>query len=218
MYAYSSEETHEGVKVNLLFVEFKTLQARYISTFVLQSGVIAAEHYNNCIYFRVSNPKGKGQLYFTYNLKTAETGMIPTDDLDADLGFDIEYSADHNRSSIYRIQSDNRDVSTFFTRNKVKITDKRTGESKSLSRSILKTFKEGKEILKIGKVDVGGFTETYEKDGIIYAVGYCCTDGSLGDPSHLFIIKYDFEKETAEYYTSVLFEKYPEHVVDLYIP
>lgn len=40
----------------------------------------------------------------------------------------------------------------------------------------------------------------------------------MGSPCHFYVMKYDFDSHTLEYYTSVFFEEYPESVYDLYIP
>ena len=46
---------------------------------------------------------------------------------------------------------------------------------------------------------------------------YCNTDGFLGYPSHHIILKYDFENDTVEYYGSVMYEDYPEWILQLII-
>ena len=84
---------------------------------------------------------------------------------------------------------------------------------------LLKTCAEGRAIIEMGSRDLGtGCTTAYEKDGDIYVVYAYITDGFLGSPCHFYVMKYDFDSHTLEYYTSVFFEEYPEPVYDLYIP
>ena len=209
-YAYACESASD-LSVNIVFIEYDTFEIKLLSTVEVPSQIIIAEHYNNQLYFRMDDPKTEefNQVYFVYDINTAQTHTIDTDDITVD----FEKSADHNRSDVFTI---NRHMG--FMQNELRVTNKETGKSRNISNSLLNTCNEGKTIIKLGRRDLGlGPVGACEKNGDIYVAYFYITDGSWGDPSHCYIMKYDFDEHNLEYYTSIFFEVYPEHVCDLYI-
>ena len=200
-------------KVNIVFFEYETETATLVDSITVPGGAFAAEQYGGEFYFRADDPDTEEfkQIYYVYDPDTRETRTVGTDDLP----IDIEKSGDHNRSSLYTIQSD----MTSSMENKLIVTKKETGETKTVDSSILKTCDEGQTILSFtGHWNISNSTTAYEKDGDIYVAYFYITDGFLGAPCHIFIMKYDFDSHTAEYYTSVYYELFPESIIDLYIP
>ena len=209
-YAYACESASD-LSVNIVFIEYDTFEIKLLSTVEIPSKIIIAEHYNNQLYFRMDDPKTEevNQVYFVYDINTAQTHTIDTDDITVD----FEKSADHSRSDVFTINSH-----MGFLRNYLRVTDKETGKSRKITNSQLTTCEEGKAIVKLGRINLGtGVTTAFEKDGDVYVLYYYITDGFLGDPCHCYIMKYDFDDNTMEYYTSIFFEKYPESACDLYI-
>ncbi|MBE6639236.1 MAG: hypothetical protein E7616_07280 [Ruminococcaceae bacterium] len=210
VYAYC--EDAESDLVNIVYMEYETNEITLIDTVSVPSPIIAAEYYDEGLYFRTDDPQKEdfGQIYFVYDLTTGQTSRVDTDALP----YDIEKSGDHNRSPLYMMQTD-----LGSAQNRLKITHRESGESKIADNSLLETCAEGKKILELGKENMGaGCSEAFEKDGEIYLAYFYITDGFLGSPCHIFIMKYDFESHTLSYHTSICFPQYPETIVDLYIP
>lgn len=201
-------------KVNIVFFEYETETATLIDSITVPGGVIAAEQYGGEFYFRADDPDTEEfkQIYFVYNLETKETRTVATDALP----IDIETSGDHNRSSLYTIQIA---ATSSMEECQMTVTKNETGEVKTIDNSLLETCEEGKAILAFSpKRNISGCTAAYEKDGDIYLAYLYITDGFLGSPCHYFILKYDFDSHTAQYYTSIYFQHFPESAYDLYIP
>ncbi len=208
-YAYACESASD-LSVNIVFIEYDTFEIKLLSTVEIPSKIAIVEHYNNQLYFRMDDPKTEefNQVYFVYDINTAQTHTIDTDDITVD----FEKSADHNRSDVFTINKHG------LFRNKLKVTNKETGKSRNISNSLLKTCNEGKTIINLGRGDLGAGTVcACEKNGDIYVVFFYMTDGFLGSPCHCYIMKYDFDEHNLEYYTSIFFEKDPGTVYDVYV-
>lgn len=213
--AYFYVFKHDSQKdLTLAYIDYNTLEVKFIDEISLPGALIAVTHYNNCFCFRTDDPnvdKFK-QIYYVYDIATGEFSIVNTNDK----GYEnIEKRSDQNRSSKYFIEYYNNDPHHLHSR--LKITDKVTGESKIIDNSLLKSCNEGKRILSLGSIHIGGFSLSCEKDGYIYILNYYNTDGFLGTTSHYFIMKYDFGSNTMEYYTSILFNSYTKAYL-LYIP
>ena len=91
-------------KVNIVFFEYETETATLVDSITVPGGAFAAEQYGGEFYFRANDPDTEEfkQIYYVYDPDTRETRTVGTDDLP----IDIEKSGDHNRSSLYTIQSD----------------------------------------------------------------------------------------------------------------
>ena len=217
-YAYAYEPESE-TSVNILYLDYETLNVTLLESTVFPSKVLGADCYNNELYFRTNDPDFEKQgtfgpsyrhFYFIYNLSTKQIRQI---DATTKLKEKIEDSLDHNRSSVYKT-----DYISTNTENYISITKIETGESKALKMDLLNTCEEGKKILEYGEIYVSLRSQCYEKNGDIYLLYGQHTDRFLGYPTYFFIMKYNFESETLEYYTYIVIEEYSKISLDLYIP
>ena len=209
-YGYSVDPESSSV-INVVYLDYDSLAVELVAELQLPSSVIASEVWDGKLYFRTLNPDSEedNQLYFIYDIATGDTQTVDTDDVE----YELEYSADHSRSSEYTIM---RKLKRFS--NVLEITDKATRKRKEIGNKLLENCKEGRSLIKLGRTNLGtGCSEAYEKDGSIYIPFLYCLD-PLGNPCYYYIMKYDFESHAMEYYTSVYFEEYPEDIVDIYIP
>ena len=209
-YGYSIDPKNSSV-INVVYIDYGDLSTELIANLELPSSVIASEVWDGKLYFRVLDPDSEkgNQLYFIYDIATEDTQTVDTDDIE----YELEYSADHSRSSVYTIMVKLKRFS-----NVLDITDKTTGKTKEVGNKLLKGCEEVRSLIKLGRTNLGtGCNAAYEKDGVIYIPFLYCL-GPLGSPCYYYIMKYDFESHSMEYYTSVYFAEYPEHIVDIYIP
>lgn len=212
-WTYANEAKTE---INILYIPFDTLEVTLLAKHALPNSdcsVIETEHYNGKLHFRQINPDSAyfGQIYFVYDIATGDTETIYV----ASLPYDIEKAADNNRSeqfSLMRGKTED-DENTLF------VTKKATGETKTVDNSLLTTCEEGRKIVALGERDLGTHCHTaFERDGVIYVLFLYVTDGAFGWPCHYYIMKYDFDSHTLQYYTSIFFEEYPDYFDDFYIP
>ncbi len=211
-YAWTCADEEER-SINILYVPYDTLEAMLLATHALPDHVIHDEYYNGKLYFRTSNPKSSfyGHLCLVYDIATGAIETVPA----ASLPYDIEKAADNNRSeqfSLMRGKTED-DENTLF------VTKKATGETKTVDNSLLTTCEEGRKIVALGERDLGTHCHTaFERDGVIYVLFLYVTDGAFGWPCHYYIMKYDFDSHTLQYYTSIFFVEYPDYFDDFYIP
>ena len=97
---------------------------------------------------------------------------------------------------------------TIFSPNKYYITDNQTGMIKELDESLLDTCEEGK-IIRSSDTFLS-MNCAYEKDGYVYLL-FGHTRG-LFENENYFIMKYDFETHTLEYYATI-WEPFNDDVV-----
>lgn len=209
MYVYSAE-SHMDTSIDLLYVKYETLEITPIKALTLPSHIITANFINDIFYFRVIDPNDKNsdQIYFLYDMKTDQTSIADTDDL-------REYVEQSGREekhyyNLERFSLEEISASPFnnVSNRKFYVTDNRTGTTKLLDRSLLNTCEEGKAILSLDKDNVVLLTYCgFEKDGYLYLLFLYHPNDIFGVPAHYFIMKYDFDNECLDYYTSVFSDK-----------
>ena len=216
----SSSEENQITAVDVLFIKYADWSIQKVGSFEAVGRIITVAHFSGKLYFRALTPLGDKleQGYYVFDLTEKSVELIKCETLEDQLGFDIEESADKNRSEKYSIEYYNNDLMGLLSGNRIKITDRQTGQSRILEKSIMHTFEEGEKILSFGEIHCAGFVEAYEKDGEIYLASMYLTDGGVGETTHIFIVKYNFSEHTAKFYTSVKIEdEYPESVYDLVV-
>ena len=221
MYVYSAE-SHMDTSIDIVYVEYESLETTLIKSLSLPKKLITVNLINDIFYFRMDDPEVEEfkQMYFLYDMKTDQTSTADADDL-------IEYVEQSDRDYEHYYNFERFSLSTIGTSSlfrkgfahKFYITDNQTGMTRLLDESLLHTCEEGKNILSFGEDNVALLTYCgYEKDGYVYLLFSCLADNFFGEPVHYFIMKYDFDSHTAEYYTSVYYELFPDSIIDLYIP
>lgn len=201
MYAYSAE-SNSDVSIDIVYIEFDTLKITLVKSLLLPETIITANLINDTFYFRMHAPESEesDQIYFLYDKKTDQTSTICTDDY-------IEYVERSDREyehyyNFERFSLTTIGVSSVFNKHfdgKLYITDNQTGTTKLLDDSLLDTCEEGKIIRSFdGHIYKGC---AYEKNGYVYLLFTHDTD-VFGDDNY-FIMKYDFETHTLEYYAAI---------------
>ncbi|MBQ9784012.1 MAG: hypothetical protein IJW29_00775 [Clostridia bacterium] len=195
---------------HIVLIDYETLQMTLMASVYLPDEVINTGHYQNKLYFRYDPGKDKDQRYLVYDIATQEISYAGTNNVGL-----IENPHDHNRSQRYTFSDELLKDLTLY---QLRITDKQTNKVFKVNKKLLDTCKEGKQILKTApRLAIGGMGSVYEKDGKIY-IPMLYEVGFLGSPCYWFIVIYDPNTNTMEYYTSIYFEEYPEGIFDLYIP
>lgn len=200
-YAYSSELKNE---VDLLSLSYQTLELSLVDTIAAEDEITRANYYNGEVYFTLWNKDAApSNSYLIYSLETTEVRNADYNSLSSDVFSNFQ-------SEKYTIWESN--INNPFLETKLLIKNEETGEEKTIGRSLFKTCEAGENILNLGPSwkDITRAVDYYEYNGDIYIVYIYLTDGFLGYPCNVFVMKYDFESHTMQYYTSVLMDGYPE--------
>lgn len=208
-YAYSHNPQSE-FQIDILFFEYETQSLTLLSSLTLPDKILGVDYSDNAFYFETKDPSEGVRLYYIYDVITAQTQIVDS----SEISDDAFKSQDHNRSELFSITTESSIV-----KNQTKVTKKSTGETKYIDNSLLATCTEGQAIYNLGRFGLGsGSCAAYEKDGYIYTVHVYYVDGALGYPCCYYIMRYDFEAHSFEYYTAIMFEQDPESIKDLFIP
>lgn len=212
MYAYTYVSGTDNASANILRIPYDTLLPELVVTITVDTSITGVNYRDGGLYFRAEGSESEDSNVhrcLIYDIKTGKTRTeIYEDVVQIDKGF---YN---NRSKLYSVTRNIDSFSDYY-----EVTEKASGKTKQITKNVLKSCEEGKAILKKGKLKTAITTiqPVYEKDGAIYLFSNMLDDGVLGYPNHCFILKYDFESETADFYTWVYCEDY-QKVVDFYIP
>ena len=197
-YAYHSESKNT---VDLLNLSYQTLELTFIATIKAESEITDADYYNGEVYFVEYNEDATpSKSYLIFNIETNQTRTAEYESVS-------ENVFDNFQSERYTVKRS----APAFPDCKLLVKSNATGEEKTVGRSLLKTCEQGKTITGLGDVyATTGPIDYYEHNGEIYIVYIYLVDDFLGYPSCVYIMKYDFDSHTMQYYTSVFMENYPE--------
>ncbi len=222
-----SEFTYEGRECEIVFLEengfysythdYGSPDVVFLFTYyenfetVLLGRETFPERINYCIFsgrcFLMVPPYEFRNTYYSWNIDTHETSVI-----DENVN-DIPQSKDKNRSNDYFFSLEDT-----FMRNKLVVTKKETGVSKTIARSVLNSFDEGKRIKRSNYIFRQDFciSSAFERDGDIYFVSFY-EAGCLGFPSYYYVLKWNFETEDCSFCTYFFFDEYQEWIDDIYV-
>ena len=201
-YSYHAESKNT---VDLLSFSYQTLELSFIATVEAENEITSADYSNGEVYFVVLDEESTpNESYLIYNIETMQSRNAGYHTVSEDI-------FENFQSEKYTITDDD----TVLWAKKLLIKNNETGEEKRVRLSLLKTCEQGKKILKLDDfVAYTGAIDYYEYNGEIYIVYIFLVDGSLGYPSYAYIMKYDFDSHTMQYYTSVFMEDYPERSLE----
>ncbi len=205
---YSYIYNRERSSVEFLFTYYDGFETRLLGEENLPSEIINSFFGDNCFWFRMHNPETDGfnQIYYSWNVDTHKIEIADSDDI----ARDYEYSIDNNRSKDYSFSHKSN-----FTDDILEITDNKTGVVKRIDKSVLNTFDEGRKILAIAPEYPFNISRVFERDGDVYFITFFEVD-FLGDPSYYYIVKWNFETEECDFYTSLYFETFQKWIDDMY--
>lgn len=197
-FAYHSETEST---VDLLSLSYQTLELSFVDTIEAENKITSAEHYNGEVYFILRDEDAAPvNSYLIYNVETAEIRHADYDSV----------SSQNFQSGKYTITYNDSDE-PLTGETKLLVKNNQTGEEKTVGYSLLKTCEQGKKIFELGDVFCTSWaSDYYEHNGEIYIVYVYLVDGFLGYPSYAYVMKYDFDSHTMQYYTSVFMEDFPE--------
>ena len=208
-YAYHSESKNT---VDLLNLSYQTLELTFIATIKAESEIANADYYNGEVYFVEYNEDATPSYsYLIFNIETNQSRTVEYKTISKDI-------FENFQSKKYTV---NETTDSYpLTEKKLEVKNNATGEKKTVGYSLLKTCEQGKTITRLGDVySTTGPVDYYEHNGKIYIVYIYLVDDFLGYPSCVYIMKYDFDSHTMQYYTSVFMENYPEgSIYDFKIP
>ena len=199
-YPFESEST-----VDLLSLSYQELELSLVATVEAENKIIGADYYNGEVYFTEYNDGATpSKSYLIYNVEANQTRTAEYESVS-------ENVFDNFQSERYTVKRS----APAFPDCKLLVKSNATGEEKTVGRSLLKTCEQGKAIIGLGDVyATAGPVDYYENNGEIYIVYIYLVDGVLGYPSCVYIMKYDFDSHTMQYYTSVFMDNYPEGSID----
>ena len=207
-YAYTYNERDRTVL--FLYTDYETFESEILGTAVLPSEIITAFWGDDCFWFRMDDPESEefNQIYFAWNIVTEQSSIIDSDSIPDS----YENAVDGNRSTAYTFQ-----LQSGILNDRLCVTDNQTGVMKEFNGSVLGTFEEGVQIRSMASIPTFRIGHVFERNGDVYFTVFY-EAGPLGDPCCYYVIKWNFETEVCEYYTSFYFEEYQDWVVDMYIP
>lgn len=212
IYAYVYASGVNRASVRLLRIPYDTLEPELVETVTAGADIRGVSYYDGGLYMKVqatAAEKAQDPPDIFYNLATGELLT----------GFSLEPSQLNKGTDSLRWGRYRATCSLGAMSNRYTVTDTESGETKEITKNVLKTCPEGKAILNHGnhKWGITDVEPVLEKDGEIYLFSNLLDDGILGYPNHCFLLKYDFESGTATFYTWIYFEEYQD-VIDFYIP
>lgn len=207
---YSYTYDPENMSVELLFTDYETFEFTHLGSVVLLADIANAFFSDNCFWFRTDDPEKDefAQIYYIWNIDTQTATIADSDDVTRE----YEYSVNKNRSKDYSFSESE-------SRNRLYVTCNQTGETKEINRSVLNSFEQGKKIRNTMRINVltsFNVCRVFDRNGDIYFSTYFEV-GFLGYPCIYYVVKWNFETEECEYYTSVYFDEYQNSLVDMYI-
>lgn len=211
--AYGYCESEDRITTYIVCLDYETLAISLCDIVSLPSTLINASFYNNSFYFRTDDPSTEEfeQMYTVYDMSTKKISSCNTDNIDSVEHREIYKCGDYEFSCPdFPLSGDL----------KMKIKSTKTNTVKYFSTSVLKKCDEGKIICKLPKnnMNLGGTpSDVHVINDDIYILCYQSVS-LLGYPSYYFIVKYNFETENIEYYSTIYFKDYPENTYFFHIP
>lgn len=197
--------------VDLLSMSYQTLEVSLVDTIEAEKEITKANYYNGEVYFTLWDQEAAPQnAYLIYSLAAAQTRNAAYDSVSKDI-------FDNFQSVKYTVSCESKSP---LLENQLLVKNRETGEEKTVGYALLKTCEEGQKIFELGDIyGTYGAFDWYEHNGEIYIVYVYLVDGFLGYPCCAYVMKYDFEGHTMQYYTSVFMKDFPEGSInDFRIP
>ena len=208
MYAYSAEDNLD-LTINIIYIEYHTLEITLVKSLLLPKKLNDISLIKGIFYIRMDDPETdeQKQIYFLYDMNNDQTSTVDTKDYYAYVKMADGYAEHFYNFERYTLSAITTGA-TIFSPNKYYITDNQTGMIKELDESLLDTCEEGK-IIRSSDPFLSMHC-AYEKDGYVYLL-FGHTRG-LFENDNYFIMKYDFETHTLEYYATI-WEPFNDDVV-----
>ena len=208
MYAYSAEDNLD-LTINIIYIEYHTREITLVKSLLLPKKLNDISLIKGIFYIRMDDPETdeQKQIYFLYDMNNDQTSTVDTKDYYAYVKMADGYSEHFYNFERYTLSAITTGA-TIFSPNKYYITDNQTGMIKELDESLLDTCEEGK-IIRSSDPFLSMHC-AYEKDGYVYLL-FGHTQG-LFENENYFIMKYDFETHTLEYYATI-WEAFNDDVV-----
>ena len=208
MYAYSAEDNLD-LTINIIYIEYHTWEITLVKSLSLPERLYDISLIKGIFYIRMDDPETdeQKQIYFLYDMNNDQTSTVDTKDYYAYVKMADGYSEHFYNFERYTLSAITTGA-TIFSPNKYYIKDNQTGMIKELDESLLDTCEEGK-IIRSSDPFLSMHC-AYEKDGYVYLL-FGHTQG-LFENENYFIMKYDFETHTLEYYDTI-WEAFNDDVV-----
>lgn len=208
MYAYSAEDNLD-LTINIIYIEYHTWEITLVKSLLLPKKLHDISLIKGIFYIRMDDPETdeQKQIYFLYDMNNDQTSTVDTKDYYAYVEMADGYNEHFYNFERYTLSAITTGA-TIFSPNKYYITDNQTGMIKELDESLLDTCEEGKIIRSYDTFL--SMNCAYEKDGYVYLL-FGHTRG-LFENDNYFIMKYDFETHTLEYYATI-WEPFNDDVV-----
>ena len=204
---YSYTCSAEDLLVEFLYTTYDSFETIELGEATLPKKIINSFYGDNCFWFRIDDPSTDKfkQIYYCWNVVDKTAKIV--DDVDSS----YEYSLDNNRTKDYTFI-----YHSGVFNNTLDIIDNDTGVNKKITKSILRTFEEGKQISRLNSSIVFAPGQLYVIGDDIYftaSVGI----GFLTDIQYYYILKWNFNTEECTFITSTRFDEFQEWVDDMII-
>ena len=204
---YSYTFNKSNLFVEFLYTTYDDFVVTKLGEATLPEKIINGYYGDNCFWFRMDDPSTDEfkQIHYRWNTLN-KTGSIveSVDD-------NYEYSANNNRVNNYTFNYQNK----LFDK-VLEIVDNDTRIKKTIDKSILKSFEEGKRISESNSSTIFSPEQVYVIDDDIYFVSGLGV-GVLSEPHYYYIVKWNFNTEECTFITSIYFDYFQEWVDDFII-
>ncbi|MBQ7760943.1 MAG: hypothetical protein IJ400_02695 [Clostridia bacterium] len=204
---YSYTFSKSDLFVEFLYTTYDDFVVTKLGEATLPAKIINSYYGDDCFWFRIDDPSTDEFKQIHYRWNTLDkTGSI-VENVDDN----YEYSPNNNRTNDY----------TFNYQSKIfdkvlEIVDNDTGIKKTIDKSILKSFEEGRKISESNSSTIFSPEQIYVIDDDIYFVlGFGV--GVLSEPHYYYIVKWNFNTEECTFITSTCFDYFQEWVDDMII-
>ena len=211
-YSFTKSSDNE---VSFLFTDYESFEPELLGMDVLPSDLIASFFADGKFGFRIDdNPltDSRDHAYYFWSVETRQPKIV---DYSEDIRNTLEWTKDNRRSKDYTFSSPV--LPSLIFGSYLDVTHVGSGETKRIDYKTVLSFNEGKEFQKLIDCTYFSVSRVFEREGDIYFISYYQV-GLLGDPCCYWVAKWNFETEECEYYTSLIFDEYQDHIDDMYIP
>ena len=208
-YSYAIEDT--TLKMTFLYTTYADLRAEVLGEVTLPSKLsFTCFFYEESFWYSVNVQADDHYESVCYCWSIADRAAVEKDGMISRGSPD-----DHTnyRDSDYTITITS---SILLINNKLKITEKSTGITKTIGKKILKTFPEGKRIKRAGSSTFFAPEQAYVVGDNVYFTVFYGVD-SFADDLYIYVLKWNFHTEECTFVGYVHFDRYQEWMDDFII-
>ena len=199
-YSYTYDE--ENLLVEFLYTDYVKFKVEKIGALTLPSKLLDASWKDNCYWIRINDPTTEkyNPVYYCWDIKSKTITVKEEFYMEES----YKYDADNFRNNNFLLES-----KTGVFNDYLEITDTDSKIKKTINKSILDSFEEGKKIKSLKSGTIFRPDKTYI-DGRDFYITLSFGAGFLAEHYYCYVIKWNFDTEEVSFYTAVYFDYYQE--------